>query len=56
MTIAINEDKESTRTSKINNNINIAQIEFEDQFEHLYRLNDSTAQEVMSIMKVRNLK
>eukprot|EP00592_Proboscia_alata_P020176 CAMPEP_0194409688 /NCGR_PEP_ID=MMETSP0176-20130528/7579_1 /TAXON_ID=216777 /ORGANISM="Proboscia alata, Strain PI-D3" /LENGTH=441 /DNA_ID=CAMNT_0039210469 /DNA_START=70 /DNA_END=1395 /DNA_ORIENTATION=+ len=35
MKIAMNEDKESTHTPKINNNINIAQVEFEDRFEHL---------------------
>ena len=51
----MNEDKESTHTPKINNNISIDQIDFENQFGHLYRLNDSKAQKVMSIMKVRNL-
>ena len=56
MKIAMNKDKESPHTPKISNKISIAQIEFEDRFEHLFRLNDSKAQEVMSIIKVSNLK
>ena len=50
---AMNKEKESTHTPKINNNINKAQIEFVHRFEQLHRFNDSKAQEVIIYSSIK---